>query len=658
MVLTGGAGQKVGSHRAVKADEPTELAEAAPVSAAISAPDEPDKPSWIGRWIRNDPVRAVAAALIVIQLIWRLDISGRGYLSQDDFVLAARALDLGLTPELLLADFANHLAPGVMFITWVLAKTTGVEYWPHLVLLMAGQVAVSVALYRLLRMLLRPGWGLLIPLSVFLFSPLTLEVTSYSFTGLLILPMQLAMVLAVGAQVKYARTRRKRHLITLALSVIFGLAFFEKSLLIIPLVFLVTACFFVKGGPIRSVGRALKQYWQPWLVLVVIACAHVTAYLTRPGPDCNVIVCSTTLRQPASWTEVVTFVQQMIGQTFIPGLLGGPWTWTYIGDGAPLMSPPEMVRWLSWAAFAILVVITAVLRPPSVRAWALLAAYLGIVVGLFAATRLGTPLTAWTGLVARYMSDVVVVAAISIGVALVGLADEPRSAKAVSRRWQASLREPGAALVGLILVIAVVGVGTVMSGARYGDGWAKKDGRDYLRTAQADLAKAPPETVFLEGSVPFAVVPSFSFPYNLHSQFFRSVRPKPVFVTEAEHPSTFDDEGHVRLAQVNGVGNKRGPVNALDCGYQVTGGSTVRIPLDIELFDWPWMVKVGYFSDGDSPAALRLGNGRYEFQVRRGLHQIFFPLAGGGDAVELTLRNPAVKLCTNDIDVGQLAPQQ
>jgi hypothetical protein len=131
-----------------------------------------------------------------------------------------------------------------------------------------------------------------------------------------------------------------------------------------------------------------------------------------------------------------------------------------------------------------------------------------------------------------------------------------------------------------------------------------------------------------------------------------------VFVSEAENPSTFDDSGHIRPARIEGVGIRPGPVTALDCGYQVTGGSTVRMPLDIALFDWPWMVRVGYFSDGDSSAALRLGGNTYEFQVRRGLHQIFFPLPGGGDAVQLTVRKPGVKLCTNDIDVGQLAPNQ
>jgi hypothetical protein len=42
--------------------------------------------------------------------------------------------------------------------------------------------------------------------------------------------------------------------------------------------------------------------------------------------------------------------------------------------------------------------------------------------------------------------------------------------------------------------------------------------------------------------------------------------------------------------------------------------------------------------------------------VRPGLHQIFFVLDGAGDAVELTIQDPGVWLCTNEITVGQAVP--
>ena len=46
------------------------------------------------------------------------------------------------------------------------------------------------------------------PLCLFLFNPLTLEVSAWWAVGINLLPMQLAMVLAVGAQVRYLRDAR------------------------------------------------------------------------------------------------------------------------------------------------------------------------------------------------------------------------------------------------------------------------------------------------------------------------------------------------------------------------------------------------------------------------------------------------------------------
>ena len=326
---------------------------------AHRVPDE-DEPGWLSRWARRDPVRAVAAVLIVVQLAVRADIASRGYLAMDDFVLVSQAADSKLTPDLLFGIYIDHLMPGAMLITWLITHTVGLAYWPYVLILLIGQAAVSIAFYRLLRLLFRPGWGLLIPLGIFLFTPLTLENTSWWWSGVNVLPMQLAIVLAVGAQVKYIRTGRRRHLVTLGLSVVLGLIFFEKSVLIAPLVFLITACLFVKGGPLRSIGRAAVRYWPSWLVLTAVSGAYVWLYLSRA---------ESMLHAPASVREVLTFLRQIVGHTLIPGLLGGPWRWLDVGDGAPLVAPDDVRRWLAWAAFLGLIVGTVLLRRVAIRAW-------------------------------------------------------------------------------------------------------------------------------------------------------------------------------------------------------------------------------------------------------------------------------------------------
>ncbi|WP_374238192.1 hypothetical protein [Actinoplanes sp. DH11] len=618
---------------------------------------ESEESDPIARWIDADRVRAVSLALIVVSVAWRAAIAVRGWFSQDEFVIAARAIDTGLTPGYLFEVFNGHFMPGGLFLAWLLVRVDGLEGWPWVLLLIVGQAAVSVAFYRLLRALLRPGWALLVPLCMFLFSPLTLEVSSLWMVGLLILPVQLAMVLAVGALMRYDRTGRRRHAVGLLVAVLLGLAFDTKALLIVPLVALLAVTLFSVGGPIASVWSAIRRFWAGWVALAVLTAAYVPLYLSRPASR---------LQEPESPGGVVTFVVDLVGVNLVPGLLGGPWRWTYAGDGPPLVDPPLPLVWPAWAVLLTLVVVTVRRRAVARRAWLLLLGYVAMVAGLFIVTRLGNNLGSLAGLVPRYLSDVVVVAALCAGVALLGLRDrkEPAAAQqpvppgGVPQAVPPSTRRTRASMVALVaagVVAAAVAAGNIWSIDRFNDVWDTKHGRDYLTTAQAELAAAPPGTVLLEGIVPDRVVAGFFHPDNLQSHFFRAAARQPVFVTEAVDGWMFDDNGRIRPATVQGMDIVPGRV--ANCGHRVAAGRALRIPLEAPANDWPWWVHVGYLSSGDSPVTFRLGEATYTFEARSGLNQIYFKLQGQGDAVELRLSDPKVTFCTQKITVGTLTPR-
>ncbi|MBM0277049.1 hypothetical protein JM949_17420 [Micromonospora sp. STR1s_6] len=589
----------------------------------------------------------MAVALIVVSVAWRAGLATRGWFSQDEFVIAAQVLGTGLDADYLLRTFNNHLMPGGLLVAWAMVRAAGFATWPWVLLLAVGQAAVGFATWRLLRSLLRPGWGLLIPLCLFVFSPLTLEVSSLWLVGLLVLPMQLALVLAVAAQVRYVRTGRLRHLVAVAFWLVFGLLFDTKSLLIVPLLFLLTVFLFTSGGAWRSLVTTIRRYWPGWLLLFVLSAAYLAFYLTLPSGE---------LREPTSVGQVLAFLGDLVGETMAPGLLGGPWRWTYAGDGPPLVNPYDIAKWLSWALLVTLVVVTVRRRPSAGRAWLLLVSYLGMVAVLFAVTRLGGPLGPLVGVVPRYVADVVLVAAICVGAALLGTKDADEDEVSA---WPVPtvLREPGAFAVGLvsiIVVLATVGVGTLWSTARFGDNWSTKYGREYLATTQAELAAAPPGTVFLDTVVPDRVVAGYFWPDNLQSHFFRPAEHRPTFVEEAARPSTFDDFGRIRPVVVQGRKIVPGPV--ADCGHLAQGGRPTRIPLDGYLVEWPYVVHFGYLSSGDSTALFRLGDATREITLRRGLNDVFFLLEGAGDAVEVTVRTAEVGVCTQLITVGRAVP--
>lgn len=623
--------------------------EPTPAAAAVPGADEPGRPGLLGRWVRRDPVRAVAFVLIAIQLGWRADIATRGWFSQDEFYIAIHAVESRLDAGYLFGLFNNHLMPAGLLIPWLVTRAApGYEFWPYAVLLTVGQALLSIAFYRLLRTLLRPGWALLVPLCLFLFCPLMLETTSLWVVGLLMLPALLAMVLAVGAQIKFVRTQRRRHLVSLAAALLLGLAFSEKALLIAPLLFMLTACLFVRGGVVRSIWRTIVHYWQSWVVVGGLSLAYTIAYILLSQ--------DAVVPEPRSLREILVFLGDLLGTTLIPGLFGGPWRWWYAGDGPPLADPYDIAMWLSWAALLAVIVVTTLRNPVVGRAWTLLTLYFALVAGLLAATRLGNELSPLAGMVPRYVSDVALVAAIVVGAVLAGLQTAPETQPRQMFQPFATQRSATAAGTALaVLAAAVLGIGAIWTTARFRDNWDVKHGRSYLSTTQAELAKALPGTVFLDRGVPNQVIEGYWYPYNLYSKFFLPADRKPFVVTEAENPSVFDDAGHIRPATVVGVGNVPGTVEG--CGHAVAEGKPTRIPLVHPVVDWPWVVYFGYVSTRDSTVTLRLGTTVRQFPVRQGLGQMFLSMQGGGDAVEVTVSDPAVVLCTNLITVGEAVAQ-
>jgi hypothetical protein len=523
------------------------------------------------------------------------------------------------------------------------------EYTPYLIAMLAGQAVLAVAFYRLLRLLLPATWGVLIPLAIFLFSPLTLETTTWWAVGGSQLGMLLALTLALGAQVKYARTGRARHLVSLGGAFVLGTLFFEKTLLLVPLVFLFTACLLVTGGPIRSVIETVRRFWRSWLVLGGLAAGYVTLYIALAPAGA---------RQPANTGEVVTFVREIVGSTLLPGLVGGPWEWIDVGEGPPVTGTPEVLRWATWAAFLALVIITVSRRRIAARAWLLLALDLSMTVVLLATTRLGGIYSPVAGLAPRYVTDVVLVGAVCVGVALFGLA--PATAAAASGRAEtAPPPRPehwrGAPVVALALALVVLIGSAGWTSARFGDDWKHKMGREYLATVQAELAVAPRNEVFFDAVVPDWVMPALSAPDNLQSRMFRLLDPRPQFVTAAENPRMFNSEGHIRPVQIDGVTNRPGPEP--NCGYKATGGRPARVELARGVDEWRWAIRIVYLSGGDAPAVVYFGGTTTRFQIRHGVNQIMLIVGGGGEYVDLTILDPNITACTNEVTVGIAKPQ-
>ncbi len=597
----------------------------------------------------RDGYQVVALVVIGASVLIRVVIAAQGYLAFDDFAFIGRAAAATPGPGYTFTIINNHLMPAALLVNWAITHTVGLEYWPYVAVMAVGEAILGLAFLRLARRLLPAGPPVVITLALLMFSPLTLETTSWWAVGSNLLAVQIAIALALTAQLSYIQTHRVRHLVELAASILLGLAFCEKALLIVALVPLATVVLFMDGGLARSILTALRRYAASWAVLTAIAVGYLGLYLSRA---------TSTTRTPSSSQEIAVFLEQIFGSNVVPGLLGGPWVWLDAGDGAAGTAPPAGLSYAAWLVFGVLVIATVVRRRAAIRAWILLAGYLGLVVALLGSTRLGGIYSGTAGLAPRYVSDVIVVAALAIGIAVFGwlpLAEARRPPAPSARAPRPNTAQPPivatAAAIGLVLVV----VGSAWSFGGFADDWRIKYGRDYLTTVRAEFDAAPPGTVLYDQPVPEQIMGGLSWPDNMQSHVLGPLE-GPVFGTSAENLSILDADGRIRPIRIEGRNNLPGP--EAGCGYRIAGGRAVSVPLDGPLIDWDWVVRIAYISSGDSTATFTLGTRSRQFTIHTGLNQIFLVVNGPGTAVTLTVTDPAVTLCTNELTIGDGVAQR
>ena len=212
--------------------------------------------------------------LIAAQLIWKSIFISNYFFWQDDFHFTELALGHSFTWSYLTYVGAGHLFPGVYAIVWVVSRIALYNWAFASAITVIMLAAAGLAALRLLRTLFGDRPAILVLLLIYLLCPLTMLDLRWWSTAMELLPLQIAVFMALNAQVYYVRTGRFRHAIAVAAWLVFGLIFFEKAL-ILPLVLLgVTSGFLMEGPWPRAIARCLVKYWKSWVLQVLI----VTAY--------------------------------------------------------------------------------------------------------------------------------------------------------------------------------------------------------------------------------------------------------------------------------------------------------------------------------------------------------------------------------------------
>jgi hypothetical protein len=610
---------------------------------------EPAEPREAAEWLRGHGVTVAAVTLIAIQLLWMGDLLAHSYFRQDDFSYLYRGLDSGFGWKFLMWEDAGHLQPLGMALAWMLARVS-LYNWPlTCVVTLLLLAAVCFAMLRTLRTLFGNRPAILVPLAVFLFGPLQLAGLSWWSVVINNLPLELALLMAVDAHVRYLRGGRKRNAVAAAWWVLVALAASDKGAVVPLLLFGLTAAFLVAGKLRAAVVTAVVWYWRLWLVYGILLAAWVALYVSQ---------LSGSSVKPESASDVLNFVSTFTGTTLLPTVLGGPWRWSAIGYD--VVSPPVALQQLSWAVAIAVVVGSCARRVRAWRAWAILAGWIvaadivPVVLG-----RLGSLPTSLVAVQARYVMDAAPVLALCIGLAFLPVAGPSVAEEQDTIRFRLPAVRPA-----VLLVLGVFLVGSFWSLQAFEslNRAAATAARSYIATARAAVAGAPRGTLIVDGPTPASIMtPGIFGPYGNTSLVVGAIaRGQPARHLSwtgsprgvASHLMTFNDLG--QLLPMIMVGPMSWPPPQGQSCWNVTTTAT-QIPLTGPLFRWPWTARVDYWGPS-SILEFRFGENWTEVALPAGTHTAYIPVTGEGKQVSVRLAQPGSALCIAGLRVGSLKP--
>jgi hypothetical protein len=606
----------------------------------------------LAAWARGRGIMIVGLALIAAQLIWRSFFLSNYFFWQDDFHFIELALGHSFTWSYLTLIGAGHMFPGVYAIVWVVARIA-LYNWVFAsaitVIMLAG---AGLAALRLLRTLFGNRPAILVLLLAYLLSPLTMLDIRWWSAAMESLPLQIAVFMALNAQVHYVRTGRFRHAIAAAAWLLAGLIFFEKAL-ILPLLLLgITSGFLMDGPWPRALGRCLARYWKSWLLQALILAVYAAVFTQA---------LHTSTVQPAisGVAGGFSFTWELLKNTFVPGAIGGPWQWLPTEDAqyASTAAPPALA-WLALIAAAAVILASIALRRYAWRAWGILAGWL--VAADVTPVLLGRVMDMSPGALAlqtRYVSDAVPVLVVCLGLAFLPPAGQPdtRRRLALPAGTQAG-RLAAAGLVGAFVIGSVWSVQDLQSTT------SGLQTRLYIENAQAAVAEAPAGTVIADSPVPSTIMIGA---FGRYADTSRVIGPMENSAAAArirwtsspdgtiDHLMVFGADGRLRLAAIYG---QTSAPPASGCQPAARGRVVATFPAPADPHSQ--VLRIAYLADsaaGGADMIIRYGGAVRRLAAQPGLHDAYLPIAGS--AASVTISGPAIGgLCVGDVQAGIIVP--
>jgi len=608
-------------------------------------------------WLRARATVLIGLLLIGVTLWSRAGLLAHSFFRLDDFFILDRAASSGLNWHYLMWADEGHLMPLGFALAWIVVKISPVDWTLASAVTLVLLFGTCVALLRMLREFFGDHPGILIPLLLYLLSPLSFSGLSWWTVTLELLPLQLAIFCAVTAHLRYLRTGRFRYVMATAGWVFIGLASSLKGVAVPLLLFALTSAFLVEGRWSRAVLTSLRTYWRAWLIYGGLIIGYITIYVVQLSTS------GVAPGRPGAFTSVFSFASTLIKYTFLPAAFGGPWRWLGVGAFAGVDPPADMAR-VTWLLAAGVLLVSIWYRPRAWRAWAILAGWLAVAdilpvilgrVSFFPGVLLG--------LVARYVWDASGILAICLGLAFLSIRGEPTSESGRARFF------PPLRTITISLITAVV-IGSIWSFYTYPTDPSAAEGRSYVATARIALAEAPSAAVIVNDPIPLGVtggvvVGSMDTTARLFSPLTGSRLDTPLrqgglamgprFIAQLDgtydHLLEFDGWGRLVPAVVSGSGNL--PLAAgRSCLPHQDGTTIVRLRSAVTKAS---IVRLGYLAGSAGQVLVEFGGSAVVYSLQRGLHDAYVTVRGSGSIITVISINGRMP-CIGDAEAGVLLP--
>lgn len=591
-------------------------------------------PEWTrGPFVRRHGLTVAALLLLLAGLTVKGWLLSRSYFAEDDIVFVGRALAEPLGWDHLFRVHIGHLMPGAFALVRAMTAISAYDWGLVSAVIMVLYAGAALALYRLLRLLCGARPLILVPFALFLFAPANFQAGTWFAAAINILPLQIAMIMAMCSQVLLIRTGRAGHAFAGIAWMCAGLLFFEKAVFIPPVLLLLTLLLLARE---HGVAGALRRHWGLWVAYLAAGGAYLAGYLLVSGRSGG-----QQISVPEFYTAV-EYIGSFLGGTVPALLVGGPLSWGAETTSGPLVAHRAVEVIVAWLVLIAVVVSTCRRRPEAAGAWALAAGYVLVADALLIMiSRSGSGQHAFES---RYIADATPVLAVCLALVLMPWDRAGPSSATTSRVLSPFVLPAVCAYVAL----------SVVSASGFAQGLPGERNRAYFDAARADLATIGRET----GVYPSLVPDRMLFPWQAIEDRLTSRALSPLAEGAlgerirhpgvAHHAVTFDDRGHLVPAAVFGA--------------QVTAEDGDCLPLNARtaVADLPAgregnILRIDYRVPRDTRATVLRDGLRTEVPLRAGRDRVHLPAAAGSGPVRISVQDGGA--CLLAVVLGTAVPE-